>query len=212
MNMNRSKFVVVAVLAFSMSSFAAARAWAGTPEWHAQWIGASTNGVENTWSVFRKHFMVRAVPKSAVARIAVDSKYWLWINGKQAVFEGGLKRGPNPQDTYYDEVDLAPGCKKGEHDCRAGGSGQGRFQSQEQRQGRISFRSQRRRHGCLFGCELKALIHPAYGTPSGEGRISVCRAQHTLRCARGCRRLDVCRFDDSAWSAAIELGAAGAPP
>jgi alpha-L-rhamnosidase len=25
-----------------------------------------------------------------------------------AVFEGGLKRGPNRTDTYYDEIDLRP--------------------------------------------------------------------------------------------------------
>ena len=31
------------------------------------------------------------------------------------VFEGGLKRGPNPEDTYCDEVDLAPYLKKGKN-------------------------------------------------------------------------------------------------
>ncbi len=46
-------------------------------------------------------------PNSLPAMIAADSKYWLWINGKMVVFEGALKRGPNPNDTYYDEVDIA---------------------------------------------------------------------------------------------------------
>lgn len=49
-----------------------------------------------------------SAPASAIAQIAADSKYWLWINGKLAVFEGGLKRGPNRTDTYYDEIDLKP--------------------------------------------------------------------------------------------------------
>jgi alpha-L-rhamnosidase len=31
------------------------------------------------------------------------------------VFEGGLKRGSNPKDTYYDEVDLTPYLKKGDN-------------------------------------------------------------------------------------------------
>lgn len=48
-----------------------------------------------------------------IANIAVDSKYWLWINGELVVFEGGLKRGPAPGATYYDRVDMAPYLKKG---------------------------------------------------------------------------------------------------
>ena len=47
------------------------------------------------------------MPPSVPARIAVDSKYWLWVNGHLVVFEGGLKRGPRPGAGYYDEVDLA---------------------------------------------------------------------------------------------------------
>src|SRR5450759_986502 len=109
------RIATVAVWAFLILGLSAATTFAETPEWQAQWIGATTNHAENTWSVLRKHFTLRTVPKSAVARIAVDSKYWLWINGKQVVFEGGLKRGPNPSDTYYDEVDLAPWLRKGDN-------------------------------------------------------------------------------------------------
>ena len=57
---------------------------------------------------FRKTFTLNGVPASALAHIAVDSKYWLWINGKLVVREGALKRGPTPNDTYFDEVNLAP--------------------------------------------------------------------------------------------------------
>ena len=57
----------------------------------------------NTWLNFRKEVNLPNVPTSVIARIGADSKYWLWINGKPVVFEGGLKRGPNPLDTYYDE-------------------------------------------------------------------------------------------------------------
>jgi alpha-L-rhamnosidase len=46
------------------------------------------------------------VPSEVIASIACDSKYWMWINGELAVFEGQLKRGPSPDDTYYDEVDI----------------------------------------------------------------------------------------------------------
>ena len=69
----------------------------------------------NKWIAFRKDFTLKNVPKSVPARIAVDSKYWLWINGEMVVFEGQLKRGPNPSDSYFDEVDLAPYLKRGEN-------------------------------------------------------------------------------------------------
>ena len=69
----------------------------------------------NQWLAFRKDFNLDVVPGSAVARIAVDSKYWLWINGEPVVFEGELKRGPNPHDSYFDVVDLTPYLRKGEN-------------------------------------------------------------------------------------------------
>lgn len=55
------------------------------------------------------------VPQTLTARIAADSKYWLWINGRLVVFEGGLKRGPSPYDTYYDPVEIAPYLQNGEN-------------------------------------------------------------------------------------------------
>ena len=55
------------------------------------------------------------VPRTLTAHIAADSKYWLWINGRMVVFEGGLKRGPSPYDTYYDSVEIAPYLTSGEN-------------------------------------------------------------------------------------------------
>ena len=70
---------------------------------------------ENQWIAFRRDVNVGKLPKHALAKIAVDSKYWLWVNGEMVIFEGELKRGPNPKDSYYDEVDLAPYLRKGEN-------------------------------------------------------------------------------------------------
>ncbi len=86
----------------------------------AHWITAddSLRNEPNTWIEFRKDFMLKKKPKRTEARIAADSKYWLWVNGRLAVFEGGLKRGPNRTDTYYDVVDLAPYLRKGRNDVR----------------------------------------------------------------------------------------------
>ena len=75
----------------------------------AQWITADEPNVNdvNTWIAFRRDITLDNQPEKAVLHIAADSKYWLWVNGQQVVFEGGLKRGPNPRDTYYDVVDIA---------------------------------------------------------------------------------------------------------
>lgn len=83
----------------------------------AKWITTADANVNepNRWIAFRKDFTVNDIPSTAIAQIAVDSKYWLWINGNMVVFEGNLKRGPNPKDTYHDEIDLAPYLKKGEN-------------------------------------------------------------------------------------------------
>ena len=83
----------------------------------AQWITSIEENVDNpnTWIAFRRDILIKKVPSEVIAQIGVDSKYWLWINGKLVVFEGGLKRGPNPEDTYYDEVNIAPYLKKGEN-------------------------------------------------------------------------------------------------
>ena len=88
-----------------------------TVNWKAQWVTASEQQNEtNNWTAYNKTFKVGEVPDLAFAKIACDSKYWMWINGELAVFEGQLKRGPSPHDTYYDEVDIAPYLKKGDND------------------------------------------------------------------------------------------------
>lgn len=83
----------------------------------AKWVITAEKQLKekNLWVAFRKDLSLKKVPKKALVQIAVDSKYWLWINGEMVVFEGGLKRGPNPNDTYYDELDLAPYLQKGDN-------------------------------------------------------------------------------------------------
>lgn len=69
-------------------------------DWKAKWIGIPHSEKDtNLWICYRKQFKLHEAPSSAFTKIATDSKYWLWINGKLVVFEGELKRGPNPSDT-----------------------------------------------------------------------------------------------------------------
>ena len=102
--------VFFCLLAFSMMATAQT----------AHWITADDSLVNkpNTWIEFRKDFALKKKPKKAEAKIAADTKYWLWVNGELAIFEGGLKRGQNRTDTYYDVVDLTPWLKKGSNNVR----------------------------------------------------------------------------------------------
>ena len=86
----------------------------------AKWISADHPDANKigTWIEFRKELDLKKKPAKAEAKISADSKYWLWINGELAVFEGNLKRGPNPKDSYYDIVNLAPYLKKGGNEIK----------------------------------------------------------------------------------------------
>lgn len=76
-----NRFFIVLIFAFSLSSLLGIQATEG------KWIAPSDANHPNTWMTFRKDIILPKRPEKAVAQIAVDSKYWLWINGQLAVFE-----------------------------------------------------------------------------------------------------------------------------
>lgn len=86
-------------------------------DWKANWITYDkTNNKGNSWTIYRKSFYLSKAPQlSVMANIATDSKYWLYINDQLVVFEGGLKRGPTPKDTYYDEVEISGHLQQGKN-------------------------------------------------------------------------------------------------
>ncbi|MDE6528353.1 MAG: glycoside hydrolase, partial [Muribaculaceae bacterium] len=83
----------------------------------AAWITADAADVDqpNRWIAFQKDVHLSKKPKTLNLDIAADSKYWLWVNGEAVVFEGSLKRGPSPESSYYDRIDIAPYLKKGDN-------------------------------------------------------------------------------------------------
>ncbi len=83
-------------------------------KWNAKWIWENSND-KNSWMDLRKKFTLSSVPQKAEAYIAAESRYWLYINGKNVVFEGGLKRGYDLDSSYYDVVDIAEYLKEGEN-------------------------------------------------------------------------------------------------
>lgn len=110
-------------------------------DWTAKWIWDKENLKEkNVWMCFSKRVTLDEIPQELIAHISADSKYWLYINGETAVFEGSVKRGPGENSGYYDSIDIAPYLKKGENSICAlvwywdnetsysyNGSGQGGF-------------------------------------------------------------------------------------
>jgi hypothetical protein len=89
-------------------------------EINSSWITADHADCNeyNTWIEFNKDFDLKRVPGKVEMKLAADSKYWLWVNDRMVIFEGGLKRGPDPQSSYYDVVDVADFLKKGKNNIR----------------------------------------------------------------------------------------------
>src|SRR5690349_12665554 len=83
--------------------------------WSANWIWTSDQGPNNTWLSFRKKVTLSAQPAKALTKIAAENKYWLYVNDNLVVKDGGLDIRPDLNNTYYDEIDLAPYLKSGEN-------------------------------------------------------------------------------------------------
>ncbi len=158
-------FLILVLLAFYGSLFARDR--------QAEWIWQEADGPANTWMAFRKEINLDKQPKTALAKIAVDSKYWLWINGEMAVFEGGLKRGPNRLDTYCDEVDLAKYMKKGDNTIAVlvWYWGKGGSSHNDSRKGGLYFDASIDNMKLVSDPTWKMTVHPAYKKISNKADL-----------------------------------------
>jgi hypothetical protein len=160
----------------------------------------------NQWLCYRGTLDLEQAPGTARARIAVDSRYWLWVNGELAVYEGGLKRGPTPESTYFDELDLGPWLREGENS----------FAVLVWYFGKQGFsHNDSGRAGLCFDLDApgevrwRALRHPAYGDPIPFGpfpnyRLPESDVRYDAREALG--PWTASEFDAGAWPAALDLG------
>jgi hypothetical protein len=80
----------------------------------ANYIWSEDNHSLNQHILIYKKIHLHTVLASVPEIIAVNTKYWLYINGNQAVFEGGLFRESMPDCGHVDYIDLAPYLLKGE--------------------------------------------------------------------------------------------------
>jgi hypothetical protein len=183
----------------------------------SRWISMQTNaGDENQWIIFRKKYVLDDLPREPLAaKIAVDSKYWLYLNGQPVVFEGQLKRGPTPADTYYNEVDISPYLQPGENTiavlvwfwgrdgyCHNNSGKAGLFfEAVNPEISWVSNNSWKYAHHIAFG---------ATGDPQPNHRL----AEFNIRYTAGpeLEHWMAPGFDDTLWARAVEIGPAGSPP
>ena len=129
------------------------------------WISEESNPGDK--AIFRKRFELKCPPETATAYIAADTKYFLYVNGKEAVYEGSLFRESMPGCGYVDEIDLAPYLKAGDNVIAIlvwyyGNEGRNNVDS--------------RRAGLYFACDAINLYgdaflcrkHPAYYIPKND--------------------------------------------
>lgn len=181
----------------------------------AQWIWGSHAGPVNTWMCFRHTLNLTTIPNHAIATIAVDSKYWLWINGSLALFEGGLKRGPRPSETYFDQLDLSPFLSAGKNTIAIlvwywGKSG---FSHVSSGHGGLYFDADIDGIKASSNRRWKTLPHPAYGQsdpPAPNYRLSEWNVHFDAR--KDIPDWAHADFNDSAWPLATEKGIAGDKP
>lgn len=179
-------------------------------QWNAIWIGIPhTQKDTNIWTAFRKEFDITSLSKTVRTKIATDSKYWLWINGRMVVFEGQLKRGPNPQDTYYDELDLAPYLSEGKNTIAILTWYWGRDGYDHKSSGKsaLLFEATTGNERILSDSTWKVLRHPAYGNtnrPFPNYRLPEFNIYFDAR--KDVFQWQSTDFDDSSWADAIAYG------
>ncbi|WP_147676471.1 alpha-L-rhamnosidase-related protein [Algibacter pacificus] len=194
-----------------------------TPDWeNAKWIWQQEDGPENTWVAFRKSFDLNEAPKEALAKIAVDTKYWLWLNGNMVLFEGGLARGAAPNTNYYDEVDLKPYLKEGKNTIAilVWYWGRTRKVHDDSGKGGLLFHADLGEEVLVSNADWKLKLHPAYDPKSGGGgksanRVNAYNVKFDARKAMGDWSNTAWysnSFDDSNWDKPTEKGMANSKP
>ncbi|MDX2186469.1 MAG: hypothetical protein SFV32_06025 [Opitutaceae bacterium] len=160
----------------------------------------------NSWYCYRGTLNVKQAGDPVAAWIATDTRYWLWINGELVVYEGGLKRGPTPEATYVDRVDLGPHVKAGLNTITVlvwywGGNG---FSHNSSGSSGLFFQVEGR---ATLG-EWKAQRHPGYvesQLPRPNFRLSEPHIAFDAR--RDLPAWQSPGFDDSSWPKPIALAA-----
>ncbi|MBN2685009.1 MAG: alpha-L-rhamnosidase N-terminal domain-containing protein [Pontiellaceae bacterium] len=205
----RKTILLLAGFIFTLTIFCDAEVSSIDENRQASWIGVTNAPASNQWICYRTIVHLDEPPRQAVAKIAADSKYWLWINGQLVVFEGQLKRGPTPDDTYYDKVDLSAHLQEGDntiavllwyfgkHGFSHNSSGTAGFLFEADVDGRK----------VISNGQWKAIEHPAFGNtgpPQPNYRLPESNIRFDAR--KDFQNWQYAEFDDSLWPSAVEYG------
>ena len=160
-----------------------------------------------TWWCFRNTVTLDEQPRSLELRLAADTKYWLWVNGELQVSEGGLKRGPNPLDTYCDVITSLPALRAGENTVAllVWYFGKDGFSHRNSSTAGISFSLSCNGKEVEPDAKWRVKKHPAYYVPQGE--------QPNYRLAESNIGFDAVKdipfmspdYDDKKWKKATEI-------
>lgn len=188
--------------------------------WQAKhiWIENNTSEemIPNEWVCFRKDFDIdnKKDINNVIARIAVDSKYILYVNDNIVVREGGIKRGEKISSTYYDQIDITEYLEKGENTIAilVWHFGRNGFSHIDSGKGCLLFQTKIGKNVIISDNTWKTLYHPGFlkDKPVSDNRLSESNILFDAR-------LDISDwykkdFDDSAWNDAIDLGGATSLP
>lgn len=209
-------------------------AFAADPNWgNAQWIWQQADGPSNTWMSFRKSLTIDEVPEVVEAHMAVDSKFWLWINGEMVRFEGGLSRGPSqagawdrkqkitPANSWYETVNIQPFLKKGKNTIAILVWYWGRETHKgthiDSGKGGLLFSAQIGNQHLISDASWKAIQHPGYDNtiePASKNLV-----QYSVRYKAQIAMNDwtdqawyTADFNDRTWPLAVAKGKAGVSP
>ncbi len=171
----------------------------------ARWIWTADNRTPDQKVVFRRTFSLSDVPPRADAVVSCETKFWLWLNGAQIVFEGGVFRESLPGCGYAEQIDLAPWLRAGENTVAVLAWFYGNGGRNNTNSGEAGFILAAPSVGLFTDARWRAFRHPAY-VPTGEPRPSHLYGGHNVGF---CAPLDVgdftaADFDDSACPAAAE--------
>lgn len=215
MKKNQGKLVLfLALVIFGVTTMCSLNpAPASAVNWTANWIWQSVDGPSNTWMAFRKTFNLSSIPGTALANIATDTKYWMWINGTMAVFEGGLKRGPTPSDSYYDEVDIKSYLQTGTNTIAilVWYFGKDGFSHKNSGKGGLLFQADLGGTVIQSDTSWKAKVHPAYQSNTANPQPNYRLAEYNVRfnAQSDIAGWNLSGYNDSSWGAAV---AKGVPP
>ena len=138
---------------------------------NARYIWGEDNVTPDQKIVFRYHTDLEEVPESADCLVSCDTKFWMWINGKEVVWEGGVFRESVPGCGWAEKFDISPFLKKGENIIAVlvwfyGNGGRNNSNS-----GEAGFIMSCPACGIESGKDFLCASHPAY-IKSGEPRPS----------------------------------------